>query len=113
MNHSWYDQFTYLHFASGVLFFFWKMKLQQVVVLHLLFQCVDFLWWKKKFDKKFFFNFLGDNAATIIGWYSAFLVNNMNFENRRIFRKQISRLQLSATKTFLFICFMYFFVIQM
>ena len=41
MGLNFLDQFTYLHFASGIISYFWGMSLTTLVLLHTIFEIVE------------------------------------------------------------------------
>lgn len=84
-----FDQFTYLHFASGIIAFFWGISLLHWMILHMLFELLEntdiglhiinnFTFWPGgKPYKDSVINVIGDNIGTFIGWLSAYGVKNI------------------------------------
>ena len=85
-----FDQYTYLHFASGIMSYYWGLSLTTWMVIHLLFELIEnsqpginlintylFFWpgGKPKADSKM--NIVGDNIGAFLGWYSAYLLDKL------------------------------------
>jgi|UniRef100_A0A6C0BPD1 hypothetical protein len=78
-----FDQYTYLHFASGIIAFFWGISLSNWMILHMLFELAEntkaglyfinhFTFWPGgKPYKDSIMNIIGDNIGTLLGWLSA------------------------------------------
>ncbi len=89
MGTQLFDQFTLLHFATGVIAYFFNISLPTWALLHFMFEMAEnthigmaiinrFPIWpggKKYADAKV--NVLGDNLAGILGWIAAYLLDNM------------------------------------
>ena len=82
------DQFTYLHFSSGILLYFWGVPIVPALILHTIFEFVEnsnfgmnlinrwFPFWPGgKSYSDTFINSLGDTIGFIIGWYSAYILD--------------------------------------
>jgi len=106
MGNQFLDQYSYLHFASGIVAYFWGIKLYVWIIIHVLFELIEntkigmrfinnyFPYWpggKPKADN--IINQLGDNLAAILGHYSAYLLdtfgNRMNWYDLHINTKYI------------------------
>jgi len=87
MGFRFIDQYSYLHFASGVIFFYFNVSLFHWFLLHTLFEIVEntptgihiintyLTFWpggKPKADT--LLNNLGDTVFAMLGWFSALLV---------------------------------------
>tara|TARA_Y100000389_G_scaffold196124_1_gene228517 strand:+ start:1056 stop:1346 length:291 start_codon:yes stop_codon:yes gene_type:complete len=84
-----FDQYTYLHFASGIIAFFWGISLSNWMMLHMFFELVEntkaglyfinnFSFWPGgKPYKDSLMNILGDNIGTLLGWLSALAVEKI------------------------------------
>nr|QDY52062.1 hypothetical protein 3_41 [Mimiviridae sp. ChoanoV1] len=85
-----FDQYTYLHFSVGILFYFWGFDLITFLIIHIIFEYVEnsvtgmkfinnnFKLWpggKPKADS--LLNIIGDNIGAIIGWVSAFYLDDL------------------------------------
>ena len=90
MGNLLFDQYTYLHFAVGIIVYFWNISLLNWVVLHTIFEFLEntkmgmniinkyILFWpggKPKSDS--IINIIGDTLGTIIGWLSAYYLNEL------------------------------------
>lgn len=85
-----FDQYTYLHFAVGIVAYFFGFNLLSWLIIHIIFEYVEnskigmnfinhnFKFWpggKPKADS--FTNIIGDNIGAIIGWGSAYYLDNL------------------------------------
>ena len=87
MGRLLFDQYTYLHFASGVIAYFWNISLYYWIVFNIIFEFVenttmgmDFInnfkyWPGGKNYKDSVLNSVGDVFGSAVGWYSAHLIN--------------------------------------
>lgn len=84
------DRFSYLHFAVGVIFYYWKIGLFPSVILHTVFEVVEntefgmniinkyiTLWPGGKPHADTFINNVGDTIFFILGWLSAHYINSL------------------------------------
>ena len=93
MGNKLLDQYSYLHFCVGVIAYFWNIKIGTWIILHLLFEISEntqfgmniinkyITFWpggKPKADS--ITNIIGDNIAAYLGWYSAYLIDNMGLK---------------------------------
>jgi len=84
------DQYSYLHFASGIIFYFFGVKLRAFIILHILFEILEntmigrnfitnyLTFWpggKPKSDT--FINSVFDIIFSIIGWVSAYYLDKL------------------------------------
>lgn len=83
------DQYTYLHFASGIIAYFWGVGFWIWMLAHVLFEAAENTplgmelinrllkgWWpggKPSADGSW--NILGDNVGAAIGWASAWALD--------------------------------------
>ena len=79
------DQYSVLHWASGVIAYFWNVPFQTWLAAHIAFEFVEntepgmrFIntslksWWPGgKPSQDEFINIVGDNASAMFGWYCA------------------------------------------
>ena len=84
-----FDQFTYLHFASGIIAYFWGLPIYVWFILHTIFEILEntkfgiklinkiFFWPGGKPKADSFINIVGDTIGAMIGWGSAYLVDNI------------------------------------
>lgn len=88
MGNYLFDKFTYLHFASGIIAYFFKIKLSIWILIHTLFEIIEnssfgiyfinkylFFWPGGKPKSDSLFNSLGDGLGAILGWLSAYFIN--------------------------------------
>jgi len=85
-----FDQFTYLHFSTGIVAYFFGLPLLYWIVLHTIFEITEntsfginminnyFKFWPggKPYSDSFV-NCVGDTLGTVIGWFSAYLIDNL------------------------------------
>ena len=83
------DQYTYLHFAVGIIVYFWNISLLNLFILHVIFEMLEntqmgiyvinkLLFWpggKSKPDT--IINSIGDTTGSLIGWISAYYLDNL------------------------------------
>ena len=84
-----FDQYTYLHFAVGVVVYYWGIKLTHWVILHMIFEILENttivmklinkikIWPGGKPYSDSLTNIIGDNIGTIFGWLSAYYLDNL------------------------------------
>jgi hypothetical protein len=96
-----FDQYTLLHFAVGIIFYFWNISFSKSILLHTLFEIVEntlvgmnlinnyFTIWpggKPFADSNI--NILGDTFGFSMGWYLAYYVDNLG-EKYGFYKKHI------------------------
>ena len=83
------DKFSLLHFAVGIIVYYWNMSFILWFILHMIFEYVEntkygmniinkFVYWpggKEKPDS--LINSLGDQFYALLGWGSAYIVCSM------------------------------------
>ena len=84
MGNQLLDQYSILHFATGVVAYFWGVELPTWVVAHVSFELLEnteggmefinsnLTWWpggKPRADE--FLNIVGDNLSAVAGWWCA------------------------------------------
>jgi hypothetical protein len=83
------DQYTYLHFAVGIVVYFWNISLLNWFVLHTIFEFLEntqmgmniinkMTFWpggKPKSDT--IINSIGDTVGSILGWLSAYCLDKL------------------------------------
>lgn len=87
MGIDFFDQYSILHLAVGIIAFFWGMPLHIFVILHLLFEMTENtqfginminrfpLWPGGKQFPDSFSNSISDTIFAIIGWIIAFCLD--------------------------------------
>jgi len=85
-----FDQYTYLHFAVGIIVYFWNISLINWIVLHSIFEFLEntnigitiinqyMVFWpggKPKADSVL--NVMGDTLGAIVGWLSAYYLDKL------------------------------------
>jgi len=90
MGTNLFDQYTYLHFATGIIAYFWGITFWQWFFLHLFFEITENTDLGMKFINKYLFfwpggkpqvdtllNICGDQTGALIGWLSAYLLDHI------------------------------------
>ena len=93
MGTQLFDQYTLLHFSSGVIAYFWGVKIFFWILAHILFEIVENTTFGMKFINEVLtfwpggkpkadslLNILGDNIAAIAGWYAAQFLETLGKE---------------------------------
>ena len=85
-----FDQYTYLHFAVGIIAYFWNISILNLFILHSIFEILEntqmgmklinnyIVFWpggKSKTDS--IINIIGDTIGVIIGWISAYYLDQI------------------------------------
>ena len=85
MGYRYFDKYTYLHFAVGIVVYFWNISLLNWVILHTIFEFLEntqmgvniinqyIVFWpggKPKSDT--IKNNIGDTLGAVCGWVSAY-----------------------------------------
>lgn len=89
MGTQLFDQFSYLHFATGIIAYFWNIQLKHWIALHTFFEIFEnssigmrlinqFTFWPggKPYSNSIS-NVMGDTISTIIGWISARYIDSI------------------------------------
>ena len=83
------DQYTLLHFAVGVVFYFWGSTLSNWIIIHILFELFENsdigvkvindinIWPGGKPRKDTAVNIIGDILFGILGWISAYYLDKL------------------------------------
>jgi hypothetical protein len=94
MGKYFFDQYTILHFAVGIIAYFWNVSLLNTLVLHTLFELLEnteqgmyfintyFKMWpggKPKADT--LINSVGDTVGIIAGWIFAQMIDKYSEEH--------------------------------
>ncbi len=84
------DQYSLLHFAVGIVFYFWGISLPNLIIIHSLFEIIentDFgmniintyfhgIWPGGKNESDYPINSIGDTCFVIIGWLVAYYIDS-------------------------------------
>ena len=89
MGYLFLDQYTLLHFATGVIFYFFGFDFFVFLAIHTLFEIVEntktgmfiinkylTFWPGGKPGADSFINRYGDTLGAILGWYLAYLLDS-------------------------------------
>lgn len=90
MGDKLFDQFTYLHFATGIIAYFFGIKFYVWFILHFIFELVENskfgmniinkymkMWPGGKPKPDNIKNIIGDHIGTSLGWFTAYLLDNL------------------------------------
>ena len=83
------DQYSLLHFATGIIAYFVGLRLDQWILIHVIFEIIENSEYAMKFINKYLLafwpggkdyadsliNFMGDNIFAIMGWIVAYIVD--------------------------------------
>ena len=85
MGYILFDKYTYLHFAVGIVVYFWNISLLNWFILHVIFEILEntqmgikfinnyiVFWPGGKQNSDSIINTIGDTYGAIIGWLSAY-----------------------------------------
>ena len=87
MGVNFFDQYSLLHWATGVVVYFWGMPFWAWFVLHFVFEILENTTFGMQFITNFPFwpggkpfadswlNIIGDNVFAILGWWCAFWID--------------------------------------
>ena len=93
MGTQLFDQFSYLHFASGIIAYFWNIQLKHWMIIHILFELIENtklgmyfineilpLWpGEKNHPDSLLNSFISDNLFALLGWLSAQFIDHLAF----------------------------------
>ena len=84
------DQYTYLHFATGIIAYFWGLPLKTSIIVHTIFEILENttmgifiinnyipVWPGQKLKSDTHINILGDTIGFIMGWISAYYLDKL------------------------------------
>jgi hypothetical protein len=89
-----FDQYTYLHFAVGIIAYFWNVSLLKFLIIHTIFEIVEntdigmwfinnvTIWPGGKAYPDQIINRIGDTIGAVFGWYSAYCVDYTGSKNK-------------------------------
>lgn len=89
-----FDQYSYLHFASGIIAYFWNISIIFWFILHTIFEYLENTHLGIHFINKYitfwpggkpyadpFINNIGDTITAILGWISAYYLDKIGHQN--------------------------------
>ena len=89
MGTQFLDQYTYLHFAVGIIVYFWNISLLNWFILHTSFEFLEntqmginiinrlVFWPGGKPTSDTIVNSIGDTVGSILGWLSAYCLDKL------------------------------------
>ena len=90
MGNLFFDQYTYLHFAVGIIVYFWNISLVKWTIIHIIFEFLENTQMGVKFINKYMLfwpggkpksdtviNSMGDTFGAIMGWISAYYLDKI------------------------------------
>ena len=91
MGAQFFDQYTYLHFASGIIAYFWGIGIWTWMIGHAIFEWLENttvgmrmintalggIWPGGKHKSDSLQNIIGDNIGTALGWFSALALDRL------------------------------------
>tara|TARA_B100001113_G_C20992262_1_gene571053 strand:+ start:434 stop:919 length:486 start_codon:yes stop_codon:yes gene_type:complete len=94
MGYQMFDQFTYLHFASGIVAYFWGVSLRLWFLVHTFFEIIENtnvgmklinqyvkIWpGEGKPEADSAGNMIGDTISATLGWASAYFLDRLGYE---------------------------------
>ena len=93
MGSNLLDQYSYLHFAVGIIFYFWGISLKNWIVIHIFFELIEntfyginfidnyITWWPGgKIKSDAIINQIGDVFIGSIGWITAYYIDKLGIE---------------------------------
>ena len=90
MGNGFIDKYSYLHFATGIISYFFDISFFNWFILHTIFEIIEntdigikfinryLIFWpggKEKPDS--FINNIGDTIFALVGWISAYIISNL------------------------------------
>jgi len=91
MGNKLLDQYSLLHFASGIIAYFWGFELKTWIILHVIFEIVEntqmgiyvinkYIYKISPMNKNYpdsFTNMTGDVLSGVVGWLSAYHLDKL------------------------------------
>lgn len=86
MNDKLFDQYTYLHFAFGIILYFWGISLKNTIIIHTIYEIFEVTPFGVKFINTYFkdlwpgggkktselgINAFGDTIGVTLGWVTS------------------------------------------
>lgn len=91
MGNYFTDKFSFLHFATGIIVYYWNMSFIEWFIIHIIFEIVENtkygmmvinktnMWPGGKKAADNIINMIGDQYYALLGWISAYLVCTVIF----------------------------------
>ena len=90
MGFQFFDQYTYLHFAVGIIVYFCNISLLKWVIFHTVFEILEntqiglniinqyiVFWPGGKQESDTIINNIGDTVGAVLGWLSAYYLDKL------------------------------------
>lgn len=90
MGLQYFDKYTYLHFAVGIVVYFWNISLLNWIILHIIFELLENtqngvyiinqyikFWPGGKPKPDAIINSVGDFFGAVLGWLSAYYLDKL------------------------------------
>lgn len=91
MGQYLFDQYSMLHFAVGIIAYFWNISLMTTFILHIMFEIIENtqhgmyfinnymkMWPGGKPNADSFVNSLGDITSAVLGWMCAYYLDRLS-----------------------------------
>lgn len=103
MGQYFIDQYSLLHFAVGIVAYFWDISILMLLLIHIVFEILENtttgmgiintikLWPGGKPTADSIINQVGNTISSVIGWYTAYYLDKMG-ESRGWYKSHISRM---------------------
>ena len=95
MGTQLFDEYTILHFASGIIVYFWGVHWIHWILAHVLFEFIENSTFGMKFINETltfwpggkprpdsFLNIVGDNIGAVLGWFFARFFDQLGKERK-------------------------------
>ena len=93
MGIQFFDQYMYLHFATGIVVYYWGISLKNWIILHTIYELLENTPFGVNFINTYFnalsrwpggkpyadsvINRLGDTFGSLLGWLSAYYLDKL------------------------------------
>jgi len=89
MGDKLFDKFTYLHFGTGIVTYYWGISFIWFLIFHTVFEAIEntktgvyfidnylTIWPGGKIAPDTLLNSFGDTVGAVLGWLSAYWISN-------------------------------------